>query len=59
MIAIGVGALMILRPSILTDLLSQSSIPKTTTTVAAACTGHPQPLSGLYASTIHPSAWLP
>lgn len=49
MIAAGVGAAAMLKPSFLTNLLSDSSTPKTTSTVAAVCTGYPQPLTGLYA----------
>jgi len=50
MITVGVSAVAIVRPTILTDLLSDSSTPKTTTKVAADCTGYPQPVSGVYAT---------
>lgn len=50
MIAAGVGVVAMLKPSVLTDFLSDSSTVKTTSTVAAVCTGYPQPLIGLYAA---------
>ncbi|WIG50825.1 MAG: hypothetical protein OJF48_001742 [Afipia sp.] len=51
MIAAGVGAVAIFKPSILTDFLPDSSTAKPpTAAAAAACVGVSQPWTGLYAS---------
>ncbi|MES2600169.1 MAG: hypothetical protein V4602_05085 [Pseudomonadota bacterium] len=51
-IAVGLGLLAILKPSALTDWVPDGS-PTQTAAPSAACTGYPQPSSGLYASYDH------
>ncbi len=50
MIAAGVGAVAIFKPSILTDFLPDRSTAKSPTAAAAGCAGISQPWTGLYAS---------
>jgi len=49
MIAVGLGLLAILKPSVLKDLIPDGSTTKTSAP-SATCTSYPQPSSGLYAS---------
>lgn len=49
-IAVGVGAVAIFRPSILTDFLPDNSTANPTTAATASCAGVSQPWTGLYAS---------
>ncbi|WP_246658073.1 hypothetical protein [Afipia massiliensis] len=51
-IAVGLGLLAILKPSALTGWVPDGS-PTQTAAPPAACTGYPQPSSGLYASYDH------
>lgn len=50
MIAAGVGAIAIFKPSILTDFLPDNSTAKPSKAAAVACAGVSQPWTGLYAS---------